>query len=254
MNVHRQNSRYLCPADLLQKAFDKYYPEAQGDIYCEGVSAEEGEPYWASDNYRSGGAVSGVYPLFYTQPGWTRHFGAEYGMNNVKCVTYACDPEIHRPIGTKKIYDVGFVGNYDDPTGERQEQLAFLEKHYKVFSSDQVSTDKIAEAYSKCKVIFNQIRYEEINIRFFEGMAMGAQVVTYKPALHLYGREGRDYLTYHSIPDLKNKIDYLLTHRDKRTMMSVNARANVVANHTYKHRAEEMLSFLQQKGICSDQK
>ena len=247
LRIHHVDSHVLYPADFLQWAFTKHYPDIEGDIYTEGLPMEENKPYWAFDNYRSNGTQVKALPLFYTQPGWTKNFAQQYGMDNIKCVTYACEPTVHKHIDNEKIYDVGFVGNFDDPTGERQEQLEFLSKHYKVFISDKIKTEDIAEVYSKCKIIFNQVRNEEINIRFFEGLAMGAQVVTYKPALHLFAEEDKHYVTYATIPELKYKIDTLLVDDERRNIMSMLASEHVNAFHTYQHRAKEMLLFIQQK-------
>lgn len=251
MKIHKIQSHISYPVDFLQSAFDKYYPDVEGDIYTEGIPAVANKPYWAFDNYRSNGTIDGVFPLFYTQPGWTKIFAGQYGMNNIKCVTYACEPTVHKHIACKKIYDVGFIGNFDDPTGERQEHLEFLSKNYRLFASDNVKTSDIAEIYSSCRVIFNHIRFEEINIRFFEGLSMGTQIATYKPALNLYATENKHYMTYITLPELKYKIDELLKDDLRRSTMAIMAKEHVNSYHTYKHRAEEMLLFLQQKQYVS---
>lgn len=55
---------------------------------------------------------------------------------------------------------------------------------------------------------------------------------------------GEDYVYYESKDDLLNKIDYYLSHEDERKAIAANGFANTAANHTYRHRAEEILTYL----------
>jgi hypothetical protein len=245
MQIYKSESNFILPANLLEKAFKEHYPEANFILRTEPFFAE-GEPHWAFDNYRCNGAV-GYNPshLFFTQPGWGSFFEEKVGRNKAKCVTYACDPDFHKPMDVGIKYDVGFIGQTLDLTGERQIFLKAIDKNFKMYISDNTPTQDLGAAYSACKVIFNQIRYEEINIRFFEALAMGAQVVSYSPALHLFATEGEHYLTYKTPEEAVEKVGYLLKNEAKRKRMAKSAREHVIKYHTYRHRAKEMLDFLQ---------
>ena len=244
MKLQASKARYLLPSDFLKIASEKYYPQIDWELYCEPF-AVDGKPHWSFDNFRCNGAVNyKAYPLFYTQPSWGLRMQLEAGKDRVKCVTYAIDPDYHKPVDTPKIYDVGFIGQLRDEKGERQKYLEMIDKNFKVLLSDNTPSDKLGEEYSKCKVIFNHIRYEEINIRFFEGMALGAMVCSYSPNLHLYAEEGKHYLSFRTPEEAKEKINYLLHNEEIRNNMAINARNHVIRNHTYKHRVEEMLRFM----------
>jgi glycosyltransferase involved in cell wall biosynthesis len=238
--IVKSSSHRLYPADLLEKAISTYYPNIDFDLYCEPFF-EEGKPHWAFDNYRLNGFKVGT-PLFYTQPGWGKFL--DDNRTNFKCVTYACDPEIHRPLDLEKEFNVGFIGELRDDTSEREKILEEIGKNFDCYLSNDVLTQDISAAYSKCKVIFNHIRTEEINIRFFEGLAIGAQVVSHSPALHYFAKEGKHYLSFKSVEEAIDKINYLLKHDNIREKMAKEARQHALEFHTYKHRAEEMLSFI----------
>ena len=54
---------------------------------------------------------------------------------------------------------------------------------------------------------------------------------------------GEDFVYYESKDDLLAKIDYYLKHEDERAAIAQNGFERTAANHTYKHRIEEMLSY-----------
>jgi hypothetical protein len=240
--VNAQKSNVLLPQDLLRKAGETYYPHIEFRVNCEPYSIA-GEPYWAFDNYRCGGRIEGAPShIFYTQPSWGMHFAERYPRDTIKCVTYACDPELHKAIDVEKEYDVGFIGTFMDGDG-RKDVMDAIQKEFKCLVSSSTPSDQISTVLSKCKVLFNHIRYEEVNIRFFEALAIGAQVCTYTPNLNLFATEGESYLTFKSIPEAITKIRLLLNDEPRRMKMAGNARRSAL-NNTYRHRAHDMLAFL----------
>lgn len=54
---------------------------------------------------------------------------------------------------------------------------------------------------------------------------------------------GEDFVYYESKDDMLFKIDYYLKHEDERAAIAKNGFERTAANHTYKHRIEEMLSY-----------
>jgi len=245
IKIDSQTSSVLLPQDLLRKAANEYYPDVNGIIHCE-PNFKDGEPYWTSDCFRVRGKIEG-HPsvVFYAQPSWGNHFARLYGEDKVKCVTYAHDPDIHHPVDVKEIYDVGFIGNVQDGDG-RKEYLDAIQNEFNCFISSTTPTDKISTELSKCKVLFNHIRYEEINIRFFESLAIGVQVCSRKPSLGLFATEGLSYLTFSSIPEAISQIKMLLKRDDLRQKLKKKAQKEA-ENHTYFHRITAMLPFLQFK-------
>lgn len=242
IKIARSESLTLYPAELLEMAFKKYYPNEDIELYCEPY-IEPQKAHWSFDNYRCSGALQGGFPLFYTQPGWGANFD-KMGRTNNKCVTYACDPEIHKPVDIKKTFDVGFIGSGSSENCDRDEYLQAINVNFNALIRDDVLSKDLSKEYSKCKVIFNHIRYEEINIRFFEGLALGAMVVSYTPCLHYFAQEEKHYLSFRSVEEAISQINFLLEHDKIREKMAKDARKHVIKYHTYKNRAEEMLSFI----------
>lgn len=235
------NKDVLTPADLLAKAYKEM--GANFDLYCEDLF-EPNKPHWAFDNYRINGTMGDTAShLFYTQPGWGKYFADLMGKDKVKLLTYAVDEEIYPEVESKEIYDVGFIGNINDDDG-RAEVIELLQLNFKCYISTSTPTRKIAKELSQCKVVFNHIRYEEINIRFFESLACGAQVVSYSPALHLFAKEYKHYMTYKTPEELLDVITLLITEPDIRKSIKKSARAEVLRRHTYKQRVYEIIDHL----------
>ena len=55
---------------------------------------------------------------------------------------------------------------------------------------------------------------------------------------------GEDFVYYESKNDMLDKIAYYLKHEDERIEIAKNGFERTAANHTYKHRIKEMLSYL----------
>lgn len=53
-----------------------------------------------------------------------------------------------------------------------------------------------------------------------------------------------DYVYYDSQKDLMDKIDYYLSHEEERAQIAKNGFQKICEQHTYKHRVEEMLSYI----------
>ena len=54
---------------------------------------------------------------------------------------------------------------------------------------------------------------------------------------------GEDFVYYESKEDLLRKAGYYLDHEEERKAIAKNGHDKVAANHTYRHRVREMLSF-----------
>jgi spore maturation protein CgeB len=87
-----------------------------------------------------------------------------------------------------------------------------------------------------------------VNTRTFELAASGAcQVVDLKEELaHLF-KPGEEVLAYRDLPDLRRALDYYLAHPAEARAIGDNARRRALAEHTLRHRIEEMLAVLDQR-------
>lgn len=82
-------------------------------------------------------------------------------------------------------------------------------------------------------------------LRIFDIMGAGGFLLTNFQSDFLdYFVPGEDYVYYESKQDLLDKIDYYLAHEDERATIAANGFARIDASHTYRHRVEEILSYL----------
>ena len=81
--------------------------------------------------------------------------------------------------------------------------------------------------------------------RLFDGLASGAFLVT--DAVEGLEEDLPDGVVAYdgTKEDLKEKIDYWMTHPQKRIINAEKGRKNVVENHTFYQRAEKMIEFME---------
>jgi len=95
----------------------------------------------------------------------------------------------------------------------------------------------------------NWLRGDIINMRVFEVMACRTPLITTRhPDMAVYGLiEDEHYLGYdhENINELLNQIQWVLDNRVAAEQMAIRAHNYVVAHHTYRHRAEELIEWLQ---------
>jgi spore maturation protein CgeB len=87
-----------------------------------------------------------------------------------------------------------------------------------------------------------------VNTRTFELAAAGAcQVVDLKDELpHLF-KPGEEVVAYRDLPDLRRQIIYYLAHPDEARAIGENARRRALAEHTVRHRLEEMIAAMRDR-------
>ncbi len=87
-----------------------------------------------------------------------------------------------------------------------------------------------------------------VNIRTFELAAAGAcQVVDLKEELPPLFKPGEEVVTYRDLTELRAQLDHYLAHPDEARAIGANARRRALAEHTLRHRLEEMLLVAEQR-------
>ncbi|MFQ5899250.1 MAG: glycosyltransferase [Candidatus Methylomirabilia bacterium] len=87
-----------------------------------------------------------------------------------------------------------------------------------------------------------------VNFRTFELAASGAcQVVDLKEDLPPLFKPGEEVLAYRDLPELRRLLDYYLEHRDEARAIGENARQRALAEHTLRHRIEEILIVVEER-------
>ncbi len=125
-------------------------------------------------------------------------------------------------------------------------------------SGARISTDDTVKIFNASKININlhsSVSHEGVNPqgdfvnpRTYELASCGAfQLVDERSILNRHFAVGEEIITYKDLEDLRAKIEYFLTHDDERLAIAQRAKKRVMQEHTYKHRMEHMLSFIQQR-------
>lgn len=160
---------------------------------------------------------------------------------NVVMSGFAADLEYHRP--------------WDDFPRDRDwiavwhncgDRIEASNRAMQRFPNGQVvwAGDKIYGIYlSRGKCALNWLRGNMLNMRVFEIMAVGTCLVTTRHEdMALYGfEENKHYLGFESIDEMLEKIAWVKDNPEQANKMGQGARGVVYWNHTYKHRAMELL-------------
>lgn len=116
------------------------------------------------------------------------------------------------------------------------------------YSNVYVGEIEKAKAFNGAKIVLNTIHYGEItgvNCRLFEAAGCGAfQIADSKPGLTEFFEPGREIVTFHTREDLKDKVDYYLTHAEERRKIADRAYARSHREHTYDVRLKKMFEIL----------
>ena len=84
-----------------------------------------------------------------------------------------------------------------------------------------------------------------VNPRTFELAGLGAfQLTDFRELLPTHFDLGSELVALNKWEDMKTAINYFLKNEAERRYLSDNARQRVLKNHTYQHRAKEILNFL----------
>ena len=84
-----------------------------------------------------------------------------------------------------------------------------------------------------------------IPLRAFDIMGAGGFLITSFTSDFLkYFVPNEDFVYYESIPDLRDKCDYYLTHTEERLKIAENGYKKICNDHTFDHRVRHILSFV----------
>jgi spore maturation protein CgeB len=125
---------------------------------------------------------------------------------------------------------------------------------YKHVRGTQVSPDIWTKIYSCAKIVLcmhykdprGTVACYQSSPRVFEALSCGAFLIVdeQKDVMSLFENE-RHLVYFHNADDLRQKIQYYLSHGEKRENIAKNGYTFVRENHTYAHRIKELLSNIE---------
>jgi hypothetical protein len=155
----------------------------------------------------------------------------------------AADPAIHAPQNVAVEFDIGFVGRIETKYyRERYLLLRAMSQRYKVHVATAYGPEMAVE-YCRARLGFNKGLNRGLNMRLFEVMAMGRCLLTDLEASGLGDlfKDGTHFVGYSTQSDLFERVDELLANGNMAHTIAEAARTEVLAKHTYRHRAEDIL-------------
>lgn len=176
----------------------------------------------------------------------------DWGRDDVYFLPVGCTPEWNHTGQWKKEYDGCFIGNFhNNLAGPRIEMLDAFFKACPgpIFFGNRTFKEQ-AEKYGKSKLIFNRSINcgggEGANMRTFEAMCSCSCLVTDRvPDYEKLGFvDGVHYAGYSTKEELSAVVKDLLSNDEKREKIARQGREEVLANHTYAHRAKVLIGNL----------
>lgn len=169
----------------------------------------------------------------------------QYGFDAVHYLPFAFDDTtLVEPEGEQE-FEVAFVGALNLPIhARRRELLEALAPRFRMNDFRQrVSQREAAQIYARSKVVVNITELPGFNMRNFEAMGQGTLLLTQRTG---YGipelfQDGVHLVVYKDCNDLIEKAAYYLEHEDERKRIAMAGQREVLARHTYRHRAAEFL-------------
>ena len=215
-----------------------------------------------------------VFAVIQKEPFWQAL--QKIGQNHILYLPLAASPKFHQKLtldpSEEQMYgaDIGFLG-----AGYPNRRLAFRTlagKNFKIWGSDwedeqllakniqrhgqRISPEESVKIYNATKINLNlhsSMKVDQlvsggdfVNPRTFELAAMEAfQLVDERTLLpELFAPD--ELATFASIDELYAKIEFYLHHPKERLAIVAKAKAKVLAAHTYQHRMETLLNYIQE--------
>lgn len=167
-----------------------------------------------------------------------------------------------RSVATKEYLFAQYVINRQITAMERTELMTAIGERYNfdLYTPDEtlklpgcINHGKV-DYYDMAPYVFKHARINlnitlrsiksGIPLRAFDILGAGGFLLTnYQTDFMDCYIPGEDFVYYESKEDMLAKIDYYLKHEDERAAIAKNGFERTAANHTYKHRIEEMLSY-----------
>jgi spore maturation protein CgeB len=115
-----------------------------------------------------------------------------------------------------------------------------------MYQGRYVLYEEKARAFLGARIVLNNLHAAEvagINVRAFEICGAGGfQLISWRPALASLFRDSEELVSYVSMADLAEKIDFYLAAPDRRRRIAAAGKRRAHAEHTYAHRLKVLFA------------
>jgi len=181
--------------------------------------------------------------VFLAQKEYIQRF-KDAGFQRVYWLPLACDPEIHKKRDVEKIYDIGFVGSLNQQ--RRIELLNALGERFNLHY-ERCFLERMAEVYSRSRIVFNSSVNNDLNMRVFEVLCSGSLLLTDDArgsGLTSLFQDRKHLVVYHNKDELFELAEYYLENHDERERIAAAGREEVLRKHTYGQRVRQMIGTI----------
>jgi len=213
-----------------------------------------------------------AYDVFFTKERYAMRSLQQVGLRNLHYLPMYCVPAAHHPVtptdeerrrfgaplsfvGSRYDYRERFVRELADTPlrvwGGGWERAADPAIRRLVAGGPVFGRDKLC-VYSASTLSLNHHHPMNdivgVNTRAFELAAAGAcQVADFKEDLATLFKPGEEVVEYRDLGELRRRLDYYLARPDEARAIGENARRRALAEHTLRHRIEEMLAVVDER-------
>jgi spore maturation protein CgeB len=213
-----------------------------------------------------------AYDLFFTKDRYALHALESVGLRNLCYLPLYCVPDFHHPVtltGEEErrfAAPVSLVGSHYPYRERFVRELAKYPVRLWGGGWDRAESPEVRDmvagghvwgraklaVYSGSTLSLNHHHPMNdivgVNNRTFELAASGAcQVVDLKDDLPALFKPGEEIVGYRDLGELHRQLEYYLAHPDEARAIGENARRRALAEHTVRHRIEEMLAIMEQR-------
>ncbi len=213
-----------------------------------------------------------AYDVFFTKERYALRSLEQVGLENLHYLPMYCVPELHHPVRltpeeTRRYgAPISFVGSHYPYRERFVRELASYPIRLWGSGWDRAEDPAVRRmvdgpavwgrekllVYSGSTLSLNHHHPMNdivgVNTRTFELAASGAcQVVNLKEELPPLFKPGEEAVVYRDLGELKRQLDFYLAHPDEAWAIGENARRRALAEHTLRHRIEEMLAVVEER-------
>jgi hypothetical protein len=223
-----------------------------------GLSSED---HWRLDLAQAGKSVDAYFSMM--QETFFERFCSDWHQAGFLylCLPFGCNPFIHYPRNAEKTYDYFMATSFGYERAKLTYQfiLPIFRKHAGLWAGPQwkfgmgpLPAVDVPSYYAQSKIVLNPLagfikKYPaEITERAFSATACGAfQITEPTPITEEFFRSD-ELIQAENADDFQRLFEYYLLHADERNEIVLKGMQHVYAQHTYFHRIEKLLTFLQQ--------
>lgn len=167
------------------------------------------------------------------------------GIHQVFWLPLAFEPSLNPEPCPPRIYDIAYVGsNNAGMHPVRHQLLQCLAINFPNMWQGMATPEEMGKIYAQSRIVFNKSVNNDLNMRYFEAMGAGAVLMTDRIRENgvdeLFVR-GMHFVEYDDEKSLVAAVRTLLSNPEETRRIGNAARDCVRIQHTYAHRAQELL-------------